>query len=341
MDVYGLKNHIISNSELIELVLEKTGFHNIDDSFGRGKEYRCARKAGRNPTSVKVNKQTLGATCFSTNLKGDLITLVQSKLMISFPQAIKKISEIVDYKFNITEDTYVPFGGYYKNIARLKNNLEVVDIEVYSDDILDQFQIMPNLLFYEDGILPEVQIKYKIGYDSVSGRIAVPWYSFDGQICGIMGRINRREVRDDETKWFPILPFPKSKTLYGFVENYNSIQEKSAIMIGESEKHSLQLSSKGLNIGVSLGGSFLSEIQSNNIKSLFPKKIFVMMDEGLNEEHSREIAKQLKVERYYKNKVYYVYDKNNIYLPKGSKMAPADLDKNSLSMLIKNCSIEV
>ena len=340
MDVYGLKNHIINNPELIELVLEKTGFHYIDDSFGRGNEYRCARKEGRNPTSVKVNKSTLSATCFSTNLKGDLISLVQSKLSISFPAAVKKISEIVNYKFNTTESTYTPFGGYYKKIARLKDQ-EELDIEVYTDEILKRFIICPNLLFYRDGITPDVQIKYKIGYDSITGRISVPWYSLDGQLCGVMGRINRREVSEDETKWFPIIPFPKSKTLYGYMENYNSIQEKSAVMVGESEKHSLQLASKGLNIGISLGGSFLSEVQANHIKSLFPKRIIVMMDEGLEEEHSREIAKKLKGHRYYKNQVYYIYDKNNLYLPKGSKMAPSDLHKSTLNSLVKQCAIEI
>ena len=48
-------------------------------------------------------------------------------------------------------------------------------------------------------------------------------------------------------------------------------------MIGESEKHSMALASKGLNVGVSLGGSFLSEIQANHIKSMFPKKSLVMI----------------------------------------------------------------
>jgi DNA primase len=336
MDVYALKNFIINNPDYIELILEETGFHYVTK---RGHEYRCARESGRNPTSVKVNINTLSATSFSTNLKGDLITLVQSKLYISFPNTIKKIAEIVDFKDTEKQEEYsLPFGGFYKKIARLREN-DFIDLETFSDNILDQYENIPNLLFYEDGILPDIQMKYNVGYDSISRRITVPWTTFDGKICGIMGRLNKREVEEDETKWFPVIPFPKSRTIYGFATNYESIQEKSFVMIGESEKHSLQLASKGLNIGLSLGGSFLSEVQANNIKSLFPEKILVMLDEGLNEEHSIEIANQLKADKYYKNQVGYIFDKNNLYLPKESKMAPADLDKNTLKMLINNCTI--
>lgn len=336
MDVYSLKNYIIDNPDYIELILEETGFHYIDGNKVKG-EYRCAREAGRNPTSVKVNKNTLSATCFSTNLKGDLITLVQSKIYTSFPNTIKKIAEIIDFKDTEKQEEYsLPFGGFFKKIAKLRDE-ESFDLETYSDDILKQYENIPNLLFYEDGILPDIQMQFNIGYDSVSRRITVPWYSTDGKICGIMGRLNKKEINEEEVKWFPVIPFPKSKTIYGFVNNYSSIQEKSIVMIGESEKHTLQLSSKGLNVGVSLGGSFLSEYQANNIKSLFPKKVMVMMDEGLSEEHSYEIAKQLKFDKFYKNQVGYIYDKGNLYLPKDSKMAPSDLDKNTLKLLISNC----
>jgi DNA primase len=338
MDVYSLKHHIINNPDYIELVLEKTGFYYIENNERKG-EYRCARDEGRNPTSVKVNKKTLAATCFSTNLKGDLITLIQSKLNTTFTKTIKKVADIVNFKDEATFETItLPFGGFYKNISRLRN-VDEFDLDTYSDDLLLNYEQTPNILFYEDGILPEIQTQFGIGYDSVTGRISVPWYSMDGKLCGIMGRLNKKDVSEHEVKWFPIIPFPKSKTLYGFVNNYYSMQNKEIVMIGESEKSTLQLASKGLNVGVSLGGSFLSEVQANNIKSLFPKKVIVMMDEGLEEDHSREIAKQIKVDAFYKNEVGYIFDKQNKYLPKDSKIAPADLDKETLKKLINDCTI--
>ena len=74
----------------------------------------------------------------------------------------------------------LPFGGFYKNIRRLSNPMDL-DLETYSDDILDQFVSVPNKLFYEDGILPLTQSLFQVGYDSVSGRITVPWKSLSGE----------------------------------------------------------------------------------------------------------------------------------------------------------------
>ncbi|MEI2465150.1 hypothetical protein [Niallia taxi] len=336
MDVFGLKNYIIDNPEYIELILEEVGFYKIQD---RDKEYRCALDYNTNPTAVKVNKNTLSASCFSANINGDIISLAQYKLNTSFPKAIRKVAEIIDFKSEEQGQDYKPpFGGFYKNIQKLRSE-EYIDIEIHSDDILNRFEPVPNMLFYEDGILPSVQYSYGVGYDNITGRISVPWHSFSGDLCGVMGRLNKKEIGSDETKWYPIIPFPKSKTLYGFVNNYHTIQEKGIAMIGESEKHSMSLASKGLNVGLSLGGSSLSEIQANHVKSLFPKIIIVMMDEGLEEDHSREIAKKLSGNKYYKNKVGYIYDRNNLYLPKGSKMAPADLDKSSINKLINQCTV--
>lgn len=339
MDVYKLKNHIINNPEYIELILEQSNFHKIINNYQKN-EYRCAREEGRNPTSIRVNKQTLGTVCFSTNLKGDLITFVQSKLNLTFPQTIKKIAEMIGFKCENkpVENIILPFGGFFRKISKLRDE-DDIELEVYSEKILKDYEVIPNKMFYKDGISTKVQMDYSIGYDSLSGRIVLPWYSFSSELIGIMGRLNKEEVSEDESKWLPIIPFPKSKTIYGFSHNYHSIREKEIVMIGESEKHTLQLSSKGLDIGVSLGGSFMSELQANNIKSLFPKKIIIMLDEGIKQEHSLEIAKQLKMNNFYKNNVGYIYDKDNQFLPKDSKLAPSDLDKNTLKKLINNCTI--
>jgi DNA primase len=336
MDVYGLKNYIINNHEYIEVILEKAGFYNITY---RNEEYRCAREEGRNPTSVKVNKNTLAATSYSTNRKGDLITLVQAKLNITFPKTLKLIADIIEYKdTEQVEKVIPPFGGYYKKIARLRSD-NGVELNTYSDEILLQYEIAPNLLFFDDGILPSIQQEFNVGYDSVSGRITVPWRSFSGEICGIMGRLNKKELEDNDVKWMPIYEFPKSKVIYGYVQNYYSILEKKIVMLGESEKFTMQLKSKGIDVGLSLGGCFLSEIQANHIKSMFPETILIMLDEGISQEHSYNIANQLKSDKYYKNNVGYVFDKNNQYLPRGSKLAPSDLDKKTLNNIVKNCVI--
>lgn len=339
MNVYALKNYIINNPEYIELILERAGFHNI--KYNKFKdEYRCSREEHTNPTSVRVKADNLSAICFSTHVKGDLITLVQSKLYTSFPETVKRIAQMIDFTSEEKQQEYkLPFGGFYKNIAKLRDE-EPFSLEIYPESILNQYKIFPNKLFFEDGISHKVQREFKIGYDSVSTRITIPWFNEDG-LVGVMGRLNKKYLNDDEIKYYPLYPFPKSQVLYGFIENYNSILEKEIVLISEAEKGTLQFASKGLRVGVSLGGSFISEVQANNIKSLFPKTIIVAMDEGLSEDHSREIALKLKSNKFYINKVAYIYDRNNLFLTKDSKLAPGDLPKSTIKQLIKHCTVWV
>lgn len=328
----------MEDEDLIYEVLDKVGFEYISDEFSNGDEFRCAWDEEGSPTSVRVVKATLKSDYFPMSIHGDLITLVQAKLRLSFPQTVRKVADIVSFKETEQIKYELPFGGYYKNIMKLKSD-EYLDLETYSESILNQFDMTPNMRFFRDGISYETQLKYKIGYDNMSERIVVPWRSFDGQIAGVMGRLNR-EIRDDyESKWLPIIKFPKSKTLYGFSENYHSIQEKGICIISESEKATEKLDSDRLPIGLSLGGNNLSEVQANHIKSLFPNKIIIGLDEGLDVDISLHIAKQLKMDSYYKNNVGFIYDKENKYLAKGMKQAPADLPKELMQRLIHECTI--
>lgn len=340
MDVHALKSYIKTKPELIELILEKAGFHDISDEFSGGIEYRCAREDGKNPTAVRVNKDTLQAQCFSTNLKGDLITLVQDKKKLSFPKTIEFISKVVDFQEVDVEEYQLPFGGFFTQLQSFISN-EPVNLVTYDDSILNDYYIIPNKMFYQDGIDEATQYRYRVGYDVATDRIVVGWRSLSGELVGLMGRMNKRLVEDGENKWFPILAFPKSKTLFGFSENYNCIQEKGLVIVSESEKGTMQLSSRGLNCGVSLGGSTLSEYQANNIKSLFPQKIIIALDEGLDREIPHHMAEQLKIGKYFNNQVGYIYDKNGLYLPTGSKMSPTDLPKEDFKTLLKNHTVWV
>lgn len=340
MNVHALKECIIENEEFIPLILESVGFTDIDGSFGQGNEYRCAWDVGSNPTAVRVRKDTLSANYFTKGLKGDLISLVQEKKELTFPNALRLIKKII--KFEDYEDVEVklPFGGFFNEVLNTSDN-DFAELKTYSESVLDDYLIMPSKMFLRDGISYDIQEKYKVFYDVMTDRIGVPWRSLSGDLVGLMGRLNKYEIEEYENKWFPILSFPKSKTIFGFSENYNSIQNEELLFLGESEKFPLQLSSKGIDLGLALGGSTMSQFQADNIKSLFAKRIIVMLDEGLDEEVSIEMVNQLKIDDFFKNEVLYIYDRENKYLPKGSKMSPSDLPKDQFRKLITECSRKI
>lgn len=339
MNIHALKQQIIDNEELIELILNDSGFTDINGEFNQGNEYRCSWEEGGNPTSVRVNKSTLSSDCFSKGIKGDIITLVSEKLNLSFTKTIDRLSRLINFE-DINKDITLPFDGFFNEILNLDDD-SFDDLETFDESILDDYLILPSERFLKEGISYEVQQKYKVGYDVASGRIIVPWRNLEGKLVGIMGRLNKEEIEEYENKWFPVIRFTKSKTIFGFSENYKAIQEASFAMIGESEKFPMALSSKGIHLGLGLGGNNLSQFQANNIKSLFPKRILVCMDEGLDEDISIEIARKLKIDTFFENEVGYIYDAENKYLPKGSKMSPSDLSLEEMRKLIVECSKKV
>lgn len=337
MDTYSLKQYLIDNEDMIELLLEKAGFYYIDGDFKHGEEFRCAWDEDSSPTGVSVNKETLTSNYFSKGIKGDIIVLLGAKLNLSFPKTLQFIKDTIDFEEDEVEYT-LPFGGFFKSIAKTKK-FNYTDVQTYDESILNDYLITPNKMFLDDGISIEVQQKYKVGYDVMTNRIIVPWWTFNGELIGIMGRLNKQELEEWESKWFPIIPFAKSQTLFGFSHNYHNMIEKSAIFISESEKAPMLLESKEINFGVGLGGSTLSEQQANNIKSLLLDTHIIGLDEGMDEEVSVMMAEKLKMDTFHKNKVGYIYDKHNLVLPKGSKMAPADLPKEDIARLLKHHTI--
>ena len=85
----------------------------------------------------------------------------------------------------------------------------------------------------------------------------------------------------------------------------------------------MQLNSMYCNIGLATCGDNISPVQEKYIKALNTSRIVLAYDEGLEEDYIRSQAEKLIVDNcFMKNKVGYVYDKNNDILKKGQKQSP-------------------
>ena len=158
-----------------------------------------------------------------------------------------------------------------------------------------------------------------------SNRITIPERSTDGSLVGIMGRANY-ECEHDK-RWYPLISCPRSKTLFGYAENYHRIQETGNIVLFESEKAVQQCDSFGCNIALATCGCHVSDTQAKYIKRMLPKKIILAYDEGLEEEHLVNECKKLIVDNpILKTKVGYIWPDGLIQ--EGSKMNIADLGKD-------------
>lgn len=298
-------------------------------------EIRCSREAGRNPTSVKIDTNTLYYKCFSTGKNGSIYTLVMERLHKTFPQALNWVAELLGLDRNqFNSKVYLPFGGYYKDIIKESEEPEA-NLQTYSDSILIPYLSNPNAMFIRDGIGSETQAKFKIGYDLESMRITVPQWNMNGELVGIMGRLNDYTC-PKELRWLPIIPCPRSLTLYGYHMNYECIQEKRLCMLFESEKSVMQLDSMGYNFGLATCTNSVSETQAKYTKALMVENIVIGFDEGVSEDVLIESAEKLKMKNpLFKNRVGYIYDGDNEFLPKGSKASPTDLGQDIFKSLIK------
>jgi len=299
-------------------------------------EVRCAREEGRNPSSVKIDTNTLYYNCFSTGQKGSIYSLIMEKLNLSFPQALSWVAQALKLeKSQFTTSIKLPFGGYYKDILK-ENSEPELSIITYDESILDPYSGKYNLMFLRDGINYNTQKKFQIGYDLESLRITIPQWNMNGELVGIMGRLNSRNC-PDELRWLPIIPCPRSLTLYGYHMNYAAIQQKRTCLILESEKSVMQMDSMGYNFGLATCKNSISDTQARYAKALMVENLIVGFDEGLKEDMIIESAKKLKIHNpLFKNRVGYIYDENNEILPKGSKASPTDLGVKALRELMTN-----
>ena len=326
MDVNLLASKLENQPDKIIQILEALGFENI--KFNPQKNnLRFAREEQRNPTSCMVDCSTLRFFVFSTNQKGNIFSLIMDVKHCSFPDALRFAAR----KAGISEDevnikTHWPFGGFFLKLIPDYDE-EMEDLKVYPEEILEPYANKYNLQFVKDGISLITQEKFGVGYDIESNRITIPERATDGSLVGIMGRANYE--CDHDKRWYPLIACPRSKTLFGYVENYHRIQETGNIILFESEKAVQQCDSFGSNIALATCGCHVSDTQAKYIKRLLPKKIILAYDEGLEEEHLVNECKKLIVNNpILKTKVGYIWDEASL-VPEGSKMNIADLGRDA------------
>ena len=299
-------------------------------------ELRFSREDGHNPTAMRLKLDTLKFDGFSINEHGNLYSLVMKTKKLSFPKALRYVAETLGLeKSQFSKKIRYPFGGFYKGLMREIREPEY-SMTTYDDSILNDYIGKYNLMFFKDGINFQTQQFFNVGFDIETLRITVPEYTLDGRLCGIMGRLNDSRCPKDE-RWLPIIPCSRSLTLYGYHHNYETIQQKNIVVVGESEKFVQQLHSMGSYVGLATCGCDVSEIQAKHLKALMTSKIILAYDEGLEEDQIRTQAEKLILDNaMFRNKVGYVFDRDNLILPKGSKASPSDLGKGAFLELIKN-----
>lgn len=326
-----IKERLLEQPESIEHILSTFGFDKIRIDH---KEIRCSFEPGSNPTAVVIRLQdnpNLFVKDYGRNLSLDFINyLVQSK-NIPFKDVMNTIKQELhlDSIYNYKKKVGL-FGGIYSNISRSNGDIEV---KTYPEEILEQYGNTPNLLWLKDGISLETQRKWGVGYCTETQRITLPIRTSSGEIMAVKGRCNY--VPDEfEPKYLYLVQGPMSQTLFGYSENYNSLYENDVIVV-ESEKSVLKMSSWGYNNVVALGSNSLSATQAKLLMSLNPKSVIFMLDKGLSLYNTKRNADLLQTFCAMKQlKIKYWSWEDNITLD--DKCAPCDDTKEEFEYILRN-----
>ena len=332
MDVFEqIKERLLEQPESIEHILNTFGFDKIRIDH---KEIRCAFEQGSNPTAVVIRLQdneNLFVKDYGRNLSLDLINYLVKSKNIPFKDVMNAIKQELhlDSIYNYKRKTGL-FGGLYDKILHSSGDIEV---KTYPEEILEQYGNTPNRLWLKDGISLETQRKWGVGYCIESQRITLPIRTSTGEIMAVKGRCNY-VPEEFEPKYLYLVQGPMSQTLFGYSENYSSLYESDVIVV-ESEKSVLKMSSWGYNNVVALGSNSLSTTQAKLLMTLNPKSVIFMLDKGLAFSNTKRNADLLSTFCTMRQlKIRYWSWEDNITLD--DKCAPCDDTKEEFEYILKN-----
>lgn len=333
-----MKEYLKNNPEQIEKILSYYNYHSINIT---DKEIRCAKVGGDNPSGCRIKlNDNLSATDFTTSYNGDLFGLIATHTGLTYGEVLKTTQTMLGKKIegNYQSEEKSLFDGFFDSLyVPYESEEEEV---TYDESVLDKYNngYKWNMRFYKDGILPSSQLKFQIGYDEVSNRITIPWKDSEGKLIGVISRIDSDEKTN--FKYLPLIAFPKHKYLYGLYENKEHIKESKEVYIFEAEKSVMLGDSLGYKSFLSLGGNSISTTQVEQILKLGVNKIILSLDEGLDVSVIKKDIKTIKDSLFMRDiKIGFILDRENKYLPKGSKASPIDLGREIFEKLCDECLI--
>jgi hypothetical protein len=330
-----LKLYLKENPDKIKRILEYYNYHSITIN---NNEIRFAKIDGNNPSGCRIKlNDNLSATDFTTSYNGDLVGLIATHTDLSYKEIINTIKTMTNKKVNGHHKKEAGIFDDFFNDIYLPQQEENDEI-IYDPSILDQYSKYKwNMRFLNDGILPCSQYKYHIGYDESSNRITIPHFDIDGNLIGIIGRID--SDKKTNYKYLPLVAFPKHKHLYGLYQNKEYIKN-NRVFVYESEKSVMQCDSFEVYNCVSLGGNSISQIQVEHLLKLNVTEIILSLDEGLDVEVIKRDIKTIKDCLFMRDvKIGIIWDKNNKYMKKGSKVSPTDQGREIFEKLCNECMI--
>ncbi len=327
MDVAELKQYIYAQ-ELTPTILENLGCHHI---VKRNGYWQCGNPDGDNKTAITVYDCDYLTTVDYTrdiastdNGNADIFDLVCFFTNQNFFQVLKTVCKWcdIDYYYDTQQDMPLSLqiiDELYEQLYDVGDDIEKLNskpLKPISERILKCYQPYVNDFFKNDGISYETQQEFEIGYDDATNRITIPVRDEFKTLVGVQGRLFKRELSEDDTKYLFIEPCNKSRVLYGLYKTFPYINRKGRMFITESPKGVMQLWDLGRQNSVATFGKTVSQSQADKISRLCVDVCF-LFDKDVTREEIEKISQKFMQGI----KVYAVIDRKGIL---DEKESPTD-----------------
>ena len=324
-----IKEKLIGDSSLIIQLLEEYGFEHISAKVS---ELRCARnnEGGQN-ISIRLTDNNVLVKDYARNISSDIIGYIMQEKQVDFKTVLNSIKKILGLSDTWQEQKRIPlFGGWYDKVGIRTNENNLVPVP---QEKLAKYDLnVGNFAWVKDGISLETQRVFQVGYDVDSQRIIFPIKNEVGDIVGIKGRINYKS--ETAPKYLYLERCDASQTLFGYSENY-SYMYSGVVCVAEAEKTVMQAATMGYHNIVALGSHSLSEKQTQLILQLSPKKVIIMLDEGLEKEETIKNLKMLKSFSTMRDLELWYWDSTLDIDLFGTKSSPTDNGKEKFKEILE------
>lgn len=285
------------NDESIIKILENIGCHHIKHC---GNYIKAGNKDGDNTSAITVyldgfHVENYTRPVFQSKTYRDIISLVEFVENLSFPQAIKRICDIceLNYYSDYQEEqvpAFLKWLDFVESGCITKSDED--KIKPISEKILQQFIMLPNKKWLDEGISYQSQQFFEIGFDIISERITIPIRDEIGNLVGIKGRLlDDSKIQND--KYIYLYPCAKSKLLYGLYQNYQNIILTKEVIVVEAEKSVVKLNSLGYKNAVAIGSKDLSDTQAEILLRL-SIPITIALDQGVSGDEIQKLVQKLQ-----------------------------------------------
>lgn len=264
--------------------------------------------------------------CFSQcNCTYNIYTLIQKVKGYNFVESLKYVSEFIGREYEqveINDEDLISDWKWIKKLKKKKYNYYEKNTEL-PKTILNQYIHMPNIKWYEDGILPKTQKEWGVFYDLKSNRICYAIYDEKNELISIKGR----SFDDEEPKYLYFYQCNKSNILVGLNKTLQYILSNGKCLVFESYKSVLLAWQWGYKFAVSVEGGSISEWQYKELLKM-NVEIIIGFDKGINNEILKDIKDRFKG----KTNLSFIYDTKDLL---DDKEAPVDKGEIIFSELYK------